>query len=253
MKKILCAFLLVIVSVVGARSDDLKYISMASGTADVMNSVISAGAIIDAFADSYNGGCGFLSSKDKEQVAILVHGATIYPEVRDLTVKVVYTVLYEFLMDPTVSDYDSSNIEKAQMCITAIINNHNRIVQDEERIKQERQSADWQKGKVFTSEQEYNDTLRAKGKCDYKNTTDPVAFGYGRNTRTLNKCKEYCRAFAISNACFLEYVVFSRKDDVACICETLPSDMISPSEFYRKNPYFFMPTWEDYKKLYNIK
>ena len=230
-----------------AYSDDLGYISMASSTSDVMNSVISAGAIINAFSD--NGACGFLSSDDKETVSHLVYGATIYPEVRDLTVDIVYSIFYNLLLDPALSRYDSSNVGKVQRCLVAIIEKHNAIVRDAERQKQELQSAEWKKGKIFTSEQEYNDTLRAKGMCDYENVTTGITFTDYRNIRTLNECKKYCRDFATSNACSLEYVIFSRKDGVPCECLKTTEGI----RVFSKNPYFFIPTWEDYKKLYNMK
>ena len=264
MKKILFAIFAVILLVPSAYSDDLGYISMASSTSDVMNSVISAGAIINAFSDY--GTCGFLTDRHKNNIAELIYGSLVYTvdsegktvyNKSDITVQEVYDVLYVSLVEGAGSGKEeSSKQNEAQRCLMAIIERHNAIVRDAERQKQELQSAEWQKGKIFTSEQEYNDTLRAKGKCRRDNSSSGV-HNRNRSPNTLNKCKEFCRDVAIANACFLEAVVFSRKNYVDCSCDDInqsikdnPRDVDS---FFNQNPYYFIPTWEDYKKLYNMK
>ncbi|MBO7066735.1 MAG: hypothetical protein J6W40_03880 [Alphaproteobacteria bacterium] len=256
MKKILCAFLLVIVSVVGARSDDLGYISEAGSTYDVLQSEVCAGAIRGAFSDLMCD-CGRLSTETKNEILHNISSSTLghfSNRESGLRLVAIFSILENIL------GYENEQTLVPQKCLSCIIKHHNKIVQDEERIKQERQSAEWQKGKVFTSEQEYNDTLRAKGKCLNRNTSSVM---FSSTIKTRKGCEKYCKNVAIKDACYIEATLFDdgkheyseEEGETRCSCNSAyEGNQIGDrmeQEWFKD--YFFMPTWEDYKKLYNIK
>ncbi len=269
MKKLLFAILTVILLVPSAYSDELGYISMASSTSDVMNSVISAGAIINAFSGYRS--CGLLPARYKNNIVELIYGSFVYTvdsegktvyNKSDITVQEVYEVLYVSLVKGAGPGREESDKQKeAQSCLMDIIEQHNAIVRDAERQKQELQSAEWKKGKIFTSEQEYNDTLRAKGKCEESGLypgKGNTGIMFSSTVRTRKECEKHCRNVAIKSACYIDATFFEydkEEKTYRCTCNTIGGDLYDSyiEGIDVKKDYFFMPTWEDYKKLYNMK
>lgn len=137
-------------------------------------------------------------------------------------------------------EIDSEYHKSGEICFEFL---HDIVEQHNKLVKQETQK-ELQQKKIYTSESEYYETLNKKGFCVLINSPYLLA----DDVRTLKHCKEYCKNFAISNACSLQYVIYGDYEH-HCSCDHDQKSVRALSNTY---PYYFIPKWEDYVKLYNL-
>ena len=223
MKKVLSAFFAVFLSMTGGYCENTSYVDTNLSSNDSMNSVISIRAIYESFnINNFNktNECFSIQSSVKDNIASLIG---------ELISKGTNIRLKDFLS----MCINLSNDEYAKKCIGCTIyiaKKHNELISKHEQI--------------FTSEEEYNKVLKAKGICTPENSRWKLELN--RRVHTKRGCEKTCKDYAIANACLLDGITFDET------CECCP-ESLSISTAAGFTPYYVRPTWEDYKKLYNIK
>ncbi len=232
MKKVLSAFFAVFLSMTGGYCENTSYVDTNLSSYDSMNTVISIRAIYEGFKINK---CLSIQSDVKDHIA--EHIAEIISQGASITLEYFFsicTVLHKHKIN--ISDKDIPGyVENCIGCTIDIAKKHNELIQ--EQIK----NID-----IFTSEEEYNKILKAKGICTVKNSRWKIELN--KRVHTKHGCEKTCKDYAIANACLLDGIIF----DETCECCTQPQDR-SISQAQHFTPYYVRPTWEDYKKLYNIK
>jgi len=156
-----------------------------------------------------------------------------------------------------VEEAEENRLYQGEVCmelVLDVVNEHNKLVSAQYADSDDSEDVEFdaRKGKVFTSENEYNRALRNNGLCRYgENTTYTQP---GSDEITLGKCKKYCKKVAVANACYLNSVYYDRDNGLrfggTCECAYGANDV---HVWQTGKTYYFMPTWEDYKKLFGIK
>lgn len=234
MKKVLSGLFAVFLSMTSGYCENVSPINTGANLSDVMNIPVSIEAIIDAFLyDDYD-----IDTKTKNSIASLI--AELATQSKDITLGMIFTTCTNSYAEKN----DNTNYLKiCTKCILHIAERHNYIVEKEQKKETERMK----NTPVFTSEEEYNKVLKTKGYCTEKNTNK--FFDITMTTR--RSCEKFCRNMAITNACVLEGTYFYDKE---CQCvDNLSTKGMSVRQWAEFKPYYVRPTWEDYKKLYNIK
>ena len=234
MKKVLSAFFAVFLSMTGGYCENTSYVDTNLSSYDSMNSVISIRAIYEGF--NINKCFYSIQSDVKDKIAEYI--AETISEGASITLEYFFTTCTAVHKHKiTLSDKDIPGyVENCIGCTIDIAKKHNELIQ--EQIN----NID-----VFTSEEEYNKVLKAKGICTEKNTNK--FFDITMTTR--RSCEKFCRNMAITNACVLEGTYFY---DEECQCVDNSSTKRMPIRQWAEfKPYYVRPTWEDYKKLYKIK
>ena len=236
MRKILSVLMVLILSIGVGYCEELDEIDETASTSTVMDSVVSAKAIKDAFKKS-GSACNRLEARESIEGLIYETAGGVYTkdDLNPTTLRHINSACI------SLSPADSAEIVLCNDCLFEIIAVHNRFVQEQVN-----------KTKIFTSEEEYNRALRNNGLCHYgENTTYTQP---GSDEITLGKCKKYCKKVAVANACYLNSVYYDRDNGSrfvgTCECAYGANDV---HVWQTGKTYYFMPTWEDYKKLFGIK
>lgn len=225
MKKVLSAFFAVFLSMTGGYCENTSYVDTNLSSNDSMNSVISIRAIYECF---HIGRCTFINSDAKNEIASLI--GELISQGKNIRLK-------DFLS--TCINLSNEDADDCMGCTINIAEKHNELIRKHE--QEQFKNID-----IFTSEEEYNKVLKAKGICTVKNSRWDLELN--RRVRTRHGCEKTCKDYAIANACLIDGIVF----DGSCECCTQMGDIsISKRQYF--TPYYVRPTWEDYKKLYNIK
>ncbi|MBR3930149.1 MAG: hypothetical protein IKJ62_01045 [Alphaproteobacteria bacterium] len=237
MKKVLSAFFAVFLSMTGGYCENTSYVDTNLSSYDSMNSVISIRAIYESLNTNK---CTFIGYGVKDEIAEYI--AETISEGANITLEYFFslcTAVHKHKI--TLSDKDIPGyVENCIGCTINIAEKHNELISKHER----EQINNINNIDIFTSEEEYNKVLKAKGICTAKNSRWKLEFN--RRVHTRRGCEKTCKDYAIANACLLDGIVF----DGTCECCTEKLSMSMDGYF---TPYYVRPTWEDYKKLYNIK
>ena len=175
MKKVLLAFFAVFLSMTGGYCENVSPINTGANLSDVMNIPVSIEAIIDAFLyDDYD-----IDTKIKNSIASLI--AELATQSKDITLGMIFTTCTNSYAEKN----DNTNyLMICTKCILHIAERHNYIVEKEQKKETERMKNTL----VFTSEEEYNEILKAKGYCTEKNTNK--FFDITMTTR--RSCEKFC-------------------------------------------------------------
>lgn len=218
----------------GGYCENISYVDTNLSSYDSMNSVISIRAIYEAFKINK---C-FYSIQSDVKDEIVEHIAEIISEGANITLEYFFslcTAVHKHKI--TLSDKDIPGyVENCIGCTIDIAKKHNELISKHE--QEQINNID-----VFTSEEEYNKVLKAKGYCTYNNNKRD----FSTKIRSRSSCEEFCRNYAIANACVLDGTYFS---EGVCYCT---EDKLGYREWGTFKSYRVFPTWKDYKKLYKIK
>lgn len=234
MKKVLSAFFAVFLSMTGGYCENTSYVDTNLSSNDSMNSVISIRAIYEGF---YIKECLSIQSDVKDEIVEYI--AETISEGANITLEYFFnlcTAVHKHKI--TLSDKDIPGyVEDCIGCTINIAEKHNELISKHE--QKQINNID-----IFTSEEEYNKVLKAKGICTPENSRWKLEFN--RQVHTKRGCEKTCKDYAIANACLLDGITFNET------CECCP-ESLSLSTSAGFTPYYVRPTWEDYKKLYKIK
>ncbi len=217
MKKVLLAISVILISINNCYCDELDFVSQSDSIPSIYNNTINIKAIIDSlYADGRHNICYFtMEERDKfvKNLAINFQNG-INPTVQ---------TVYEACLtndDTPGSFYD---IDTCIDCVKAIVERHNLLLLE--------------KPLTFKTEDDYTKAVHARGFCSERTVIDApthAAFKF--------QCEKECKRMAIKNACVLKgYYYPTLTFSVDCHC------------FSDANHLDFVPTWKDYKELYNIK
>lgn len=234
MKKVLFSIFATLLTIARGYCENTSYVDTNLSSSDSMNAVVSCRAIYEGFKINK---CFYgIQANVKDEIARLIGEQMSMG--RNITLNTFLSIC--------IMQYDAEIINSqkdipgyAENCIGCtmdIAKKHNELVRQHE--QEQINNID-----VFTSEEEYNRVLKAKGICTYN--VDKRDFF--PNIRSRSACEKNCRNFAITNACMLEGTYFS---DGTCYCT---EENISLRGWGTFKSYRVLPTWEDYKNLYKIK
>ena len=252
MKKVLSTFFAVFLSMTGGYCENVSPINTGANLSDVMNAPVSIQAVYKEFIAPTSGSlfypCYEMDTKIKNTIASLI--AELTTQSKDITLGMIFTICTNGYAE---INNNTNYLKQCTECVIDIAKSHNDIIETKIREEQRRLRKEQEKEiermkntTVFTSEEEYNETLKAKGICTVKNSRWDLELN--RRVRTRHGCEKTCKDYAIANACLIDGIVF----DGSCECCTQMGEIsISKRQYF--TPYYVRPTWEDYKKLYNIK
>ena len=254
MKKVLSAFFAVFLSTTGGYCENVSPINTGANLSDVMNAPVSIQAVYKEFIAPTSGSlfypCYEMDTKIKNTIASLI--AELTTQSKDITLGMIFTTCTNGYAE---INNNTNYLKQCTECVIDIAKSHNDIIETKIREEQRQLRKEQEQEKeieiermknttVFTSEEEYNKVLKAKGLCTPKNSRWKLEFN--RRVHTKHGCEKTCKDYAIANACLLDVITFDET------CECCPESLsISTSAGF--TPYYVRPTWEDYKKLYNIK
>ncbi len=221
MKKVLFSIFIVLLSINNGCCDNVMFINDKTNSTDVMNSIISMKALLEAFGTQDNK-CHELTTELKNDVSKLI--AESATQGQDITLSVIYSAC--------ISAYSNENLPTTicNNCIKDIISIHNNY------LTQSIQSGEL----LFKSEQEYKNALLFNGTCP----NNPIINNLVSNVHTSHSCYKKCVEIAIKQACSVPYYSFDEKTNT-CYCFPFSEHDVYIGEI--------VPTWKDYKKLYKIK
>ena len=224
MKKVLSAFFAVFLSMTGGYCENTSYVDTNLSSNDSMNSVISIRAIYESLNINK---CFSIQSHVKDNIASII--GELISQGKNIR-------LTDFLSMCINLSNEDEDAENCIGCTIDIAKKHNELISKHE--QEQINNID-----VFTSEEEYSKVLKAKGYCTYNNNKRD----FSTKIRSRSSCEEFCRNYAIANACVLDGTYFS---EGVCYCT---EDKLGYREWGTFKSYRVFPTWKDYKKLYKIK
>ena len=219
MKKVLLAISVILISINNCYCDELDFVSQSDSIPSIYNNTINIQAIIDSLhPDGRHNICLFsMEGRDKfvKKLAINFQNG-INP-----TVQTVYEACLTIYDTP--GSFNDIGIDTCIDCVKAIVEHHNLLLLE--------------KPLTFKTEDDYTKAVHARGFCSKRTVIDAPT-----HAAFKSECKEECKRMAIKNACVLKgYYYNILPFSVDCSC------------FSDANHLDFVPTWKDYKKLYNIK
>lgn len=202
-----------------------------------LDKTINMMAVIDAFKDTQNQ-CAKIKTKQKEKISNELANIMIENH-GNITVK---SILQSCI---SITDQTSPCFD----CLNEIISEHNTKL--------------LAKNVLYTTQEQYERALSLNGTCS-RNHIPEIDY----NSVALTAEQELpfrirtCREMAIKYACILNDIYvddsFLIEVEVECVNDGLLAEEYDPEcKRYEQCIYrikeSFTPTWEDYKKLYNIK
>lgn len=217
MKKVLLAISVILISINNCYCDELDFVSQSDSIPSIYNNTINIQAIIDSLHDyERHNVCYFTKEKRDKFVKNL---AINFQNGINPTVQTVYEAC--LTIDDTPGSFD--DINTCINCVKAIVKRHNLLLLE--------------KPLTFKTEDDYTKAVHARGFCSERTVIDAPTSAISKS-----QCKKDCKRMAIQNACVLQgYYYYYPLTGVKCNC------------FNDSNHLDFVPTWKDYKKLYNIK
>lgn len=226
MKKVLFSIFIVLLSINNGCCDNVIFINDKTNSTDVMNSIISMKALLEAFGTQDNK-CHELTTELKNDVSKLI--AESATQGQDITLSVIYSAC--------ISAYSNENLPTTicNNCIKDIISIHNNY------LTQSIISGEL----LFRSEQEYKNALRFNKKCREHGLGETPIYAYSRKG-----CYDKCKERAIKQVCEIPFYLYNSKSG-QCLCEY--EELKRYDNDYDLHIADIVPTWKDYKKLYKIK
>ena len=217
MKKVLLAISVILISINNCYCDELDFVSQSDSIPSIYNNTINIQAIIDSLGAYGRDKVCFFNEEERDKFVKKL--AINFQNGINPTVQTVYEACL-IIDDTPGSFYD---IDACIDCVKAIVERHNLLLLD--------------KPLTFKTEDDYTKAVHARGFCSERTVIDAptsAAFKF--------ECEKDCKRMAIQNACVLKgYMHGTISSSVECNC------------FWDYSHLDFVPTWKDYKKLYNIK
>lgn len=232
MKKVFFCIFVIFLSIKNVLCNEQTYIHNATSS-DELNKVIQLNAVLDAFQNTA-GKCNQFDTNIKNKISMVLSDLFLNDPTQ-ITVKTVLKSCISETADP-IQCYN---------CLDDIIANHNAIIKIKTTANTE-----------YASKAQYEKELRLRGVCTFKNAgMGSLDFVLFCNTAP-EKCEnvhDVCKKVATEHACRLEKIYYTHIDNhkiYECGPGGVATDFPDKAKEYNYN---FIPTWEDYKKLYNIK
>ncbi len=226
MKKVLVSIFIVLLSINSGYCDNVMFINDKTNSTDVMNSIISMKALLEAFGTQDNK-CHELTTELKNDVSKLI--AKSATQGQDITLSVIYSAC--------ISAYSNENLPTTicNNCIKDIISIHNNYLGRSIRSGE----------LLFKSKQEYMNALLFNEKCPEHGLGETPIYAY-----SSKGCYDKCKERAIKQVCEIPFYLYNSKSG-QCLCEY--EELKKYDNDYDLHIADIVPTWKDYKKLYNIK
>ncbi len=218
MKKVLLAISVILISINNCYCDELDFVSQSDSIPSIYNNTINIQAIIDSLHNNkYRKGCNFT---EKERDKFVKNLAINFQNGINPTVQTVYEACL-IIDDTPGSFYD---IDTCIDCVKKIVEHHNLLLLEQPF--------------TFKTEDDYTKAVHARGFCSEDTVIDaPFAAAFE------SECKKDCKRMAIKNACVLKGYFYPSYSSSSVKCDCF-------DDYHHLD---FVPTWKDYKKLYNIK
>lgn len=230
MKKVLSGLFAILISTTNGRCDTLTPIGYEFDSNE-LSKTISLNAVLAAFQEAA-GKCNQLDTQKKNKISNILYTLSS-TDMRQITVKGV--------IDSCLSV--TGDFFQCYNCLEDIITKHNAIVH----IKSTPNTK-------YTSKAQYDKELQIRGICTYKNVGSKRGFISKYSNFDIDPI-EKCRKIAIQHACRIDKIYVYTPDHDTYTYECGPGGIVTglyPKDTFDKT-INFIPTWEDYKKLYNIK